>query len=240
MEDDVKEEGFDPSCLGTSEHWESIYENELSLFESIGDEGENWFGEDVMESVIEFIVERLNLSPHAPIVDIGCGNGVMMCEIATEGFLSVYGLDYSPNSIMLAERVCEKRGFLNRRCFPFLSDFLAHDGVIGTGSIPSHFMLVHDKATYDAISLAENSAEVRKKYRSRVLDIVDDDGFFLITSCNWTEEELIRFFMQALDHPSESIFELFRLIDHPRIMYGGREGSTVSSVCFRKKKMERH
>jgi hypothetical protein len=83
--------------------WESVYAKELSLFESISDEGDNWFGEDVMEKVIEFIIEHLPLSPHTAIVDIGCGNGVMMCEMVcnTSSSLRVEAFKFSFFSVLL-------------------------------------------------------------------------------------------------------------------------------------------
>lgn len=50
----------------------------------------------------------------------------------------------------------------------------------------------HDKGTYDTISLSPENAEAkRQQYIKEVYKLTKDQGLFIITSCNWTEEELI-------------------------------------------------
>ena len=54
-----------------------------------------------------------------------------------------------------------------------------------------------DKGTYDAISLCPDDARSkRRKYIENVADLLqtgpDKKGLFIITSCNWTEEELTK------------------------------------------------
>ena len=52
-----------------------------------------------------------------------------------------------------------------------------------------------DKGTYDAISLDPSGArEKRMGYIKSVTSLLSDDGVFVITSCNWTEEELTSHF----------------------------------------------
>lgn len=51
-------------------------------------------------------------------------------------------------------------------------------------------------------------------------------GFFLITSCNWTKEEL-------LDEFSEG-FELFEELPTPTFSFGGRSGNSVTALVFQK------
>jgi EEF1A lysine methyltransferase 2 len=60
------------------------------------------------------------------------------------------------------------------------------------------FNLVIDKGTYDAIALSPvNVREKRYLYKDFVKNIINkDDGFFIITSCNWTTDELVAFFTE--------------------------------------------
>ena len=49
-----------------------------------------------------------------------------------------------------------------------------------------------DKGTYDAVSLDPSGAEKRRsQYVESVASLIKNGGVFLITSCNWTREELI-------------------------------------------------
>ena len=57
------------------------------------------------------------------------------------------------------------------------------------------FDLCHDKGTYDAISLRSDNAKVaRHRYIQSVRNILKYDGFFVITSCNWTLDQLKQHF----------------------------------------------
>ena len=51
--------------------------------------------------------------------------------------------------------------------------------------------LVHDKGTYDAICLnPDDPMDKRKCYYRNVRKMLKGGGLFVVTSCNWTEEEL--------------------------------------------------
>ena len=56
-----------------------------------------------------------------------------------------------------------------------------------------------DKGTYDAISLCpEDAKSKRQKYIENVSELLGSGGdakrFLILTSCNWTEEELVKQF----------------------------------------------
>jgi hypothetical protein len=54
-----------------------------------------------------------------------------------------------------------------------------------------------DKGTYDAISLsADARKEKRLFYRKYLSSIMETNGYFIIASCNWTENELKEFFLE--------------------------------------------
>lgn len=55
-----------------------------------------------------------------------------------------------------------------------------------------------DKGTYDAVSLHPVDPKGnREKYISNVWKLLKPQGILLITSCNWTEKELISHFSSS-------------------------------------------
>lgn len=49
-----------------------------------------------------------------------------------------------------------------------------------------------DKGTFDAISLnPDKTKDDKKLYVSALKDVLKCKGFFVITSCNWTKEQLL-------------------------------------------------
>ncbi|RJE17370.1 S-adenosylmethionine-dependent methyltransferase, partial [Aspergillus sclerotialis] len=61
------------------------------------------------------------------------------------------------------------------------------------------FDIVLDKGTFDAVSLSEDTdpqtgKRVCEKYPPIAKGLVRKGGFLIVTSCNWTEEELIKWF----------------------------------------------
>ena len=63
--------------------------------------------------------------------------------------------------------------------------------VMSCKCLQRQYDVCHDKGTYDAICLNPNDPkEKRKRYHSNVRKLLKDGALFVITSCNWTEEEL--------------------------------------------------
>lgn len=55
-----------------------------------------------------------------------------------------------------------------------------------------------DKGTFDAISLNPvNTNEGKRQYVQALKDVLKDNGFFAITSCNWTKEQLLDRFSEG-------------------------------------------
>lgn len=89
------------------------------------------------------------------------------------------------------------------------------------------FKIVHDKGTYDAISLNPEDSKIKRlAYIDKIGQILRSDGFFVITSCNWTESELCEHF--------KNTFVLKELIPTPQFKFGGSVGNVVTSVVFQK------
>ncbi|KAB1270940.1 EEF1A lysine methyltransferase 2 [Camelus dromedarius] len=135
------------------------------------------------------------------------------------GFSNIAGIDYSPSAIQLSGSIIEKEGLCNIKLK--VEDFLNPSTEL------SGFHICIDKGTFDAISLnPDNAVEKRKQYVKSLSRVLKVKGFFLITSCNWTKEELLNEFSEG--------FELFEELPTPRFSFGGRSGNSVAALVFQK------
>uniref|UniRef100_A0A8C3RNU8 EEF1A lysine methyltransferase 2 n=2 Tax=Chelydra serpentina TaxID=8475 RepID=A0A8C3RNU8_CHESE len=211
---------FGPSALGTKEHWDAAYESELQIFQESGDAGEIWFGEESMIRLIRWM-EKQKIPLDSSVLDIGTGNGVLLVELAKCGYTNLTGIDYSPSAIQLSQNIIEKEGLVNIKLQ--VKDFLTPSAEL------SGFQICIDKGTFDAISLnPDNAAEKRKQYVKSLCAVLKMEGFFLITSCNWTKEELLNEFREG--------FEILEELPTPKFCFGGRIGNSVTALVFQRKK----
>ncbi|XP_011898646.1 PREDICTED: methyltransferase-like protein 10 isoform X4 [Cercocebus atys] len=82
----------------------------------------------------------------------------------------------------------------------------------------SGFHICIDKGTFDAISLnPDNAIEKRKQYVKSLSRVLKVKGFFLITSCNWTKEELLNEFSEetGFRHVAQAGLEYLASSDLP-------------------------
>ncbi|KAF5382191.1 hypothetical protein D9615_004441 [Tricholomella constricta] len=188
-------DSLQPSKLGTKEHWDDVYEEELNNFKEIGDEGEIWFGEESIERMVDWAVENVPFSSNPSTVEIGSGNGTLLFALAEAGYPSTHlsGIDYSPGAVKLARSIAATR---NQDVSFNISDFLQDDPPLlphMQASPEGVWDFVLDKGTFDAIALGakdENGRSPAMRYPGRINTILKSGGYFLITSCNFTEEEL--------------------------------------------------
>lgn len=182
-------------------------------------------------------------SDHCSILDLGCGNGSLLFALRRDSWSGpALGVDYSPQSLTLARSIAASRPDL-ASC-PAV-DFAQWDVVSGPLDVVisrlgpgSHgWDLVLDKGTFDAVSLsAETDNHERRPcegYRDRVLQLLRPGGFFLLTSCNWTEEELVSWFIapQPLDGHA---FRLVATVPYRAFRFGGAVGQAVTTICCQK------
>ncbi|CAG8656665.1 2172_t:CDS:2, partial [Paraglomus brasilianum] len=187
--DSADSSAFGPSELGNKQYWEKVYERDNINFKENGDIGEIWFGESSAKKIVNWICSRVK-DYSVPILDLGCGNGHILLSLASNGYTNLTGTDYAPNAIELAREICTKQNFdIDYHIFDLLSD---EDENIFNGQL---FDIVIDKGTYDAISLNAGVIEMRKSgvdpYVRKVRKFCKDGAYFIITSCNWTKDELI-------------------------------------------------
>lgn len=137
-------------------------------------------------------------------------------------------MDYSPESVRLAKEVQDARDEDTGVGVEFrVWDVLNGDlDAVGAGA----WDLVLDKGTFDAVSLSgEQDAAGRRiceGYGERVVRLLRVGGKFLVTSCNWTEEELGGWFNEA-----GGLRRVGR-IEYPSFSFGGVKGQTISTLCF--------
>ncbi|KAJ5608845.1 hypothetical protein N7528_009412 [Penicillium herquei] len=100
------------------------------------------------------------------------------------------------------------------------------------------FDIVLDKGTFDAISLAGDAKETRvcERYPDIVRRLLRKGGFLMVTSCNWTEEELVKWFTGPVGsvEGQEDRLVVWGRVEYPRFRFGGQEGQGVCTVCFQR------
>ncbi|KAI8534516.1 hypothetical protein RHMOL_Rhmol10G0096000 [Rhododendron molle] len=254
------------SMLGFQSYWNATYADELSNFRVHGHAGEIWFGAEVMETVASWtkslctdICQGHLLNPvdedesgsveqsckdliSWSVLDIGTGNGLLLQELAKQGFNDLTGTDYSEGAVDLARSLADRDGFTDIK-------FLVDD-VLET-KLERKYQLVMDKGTLDAIGLHPDGPIKRIMYWDSVSRLVLPGGILVITSCNSTKDELVlevdNFNQRSIGTSQEpgTVGDQevgrdppFRYLDHvrsyPTFMFGGSIGSRVATVAFQR------
>ncbi|KAJ6609208.1 S-adenosyl-L-methionine-dependent methyltransferase [Mycena sp. CBHHK59/15] len=221
-----------PSRLGRKEHWDQVYEAELANFQEHGDEGEIWFGAQSVEKMVKWVLEHAPPSQDASILEVGSGNGTLLFALVDAGYepTRLSGIDYSADAINLASAIAATTNNCESIAFS-LCDFLATDPP-RLPHMEQGWDLMLDKGTYDAIALAEKEEGGKSpasRYPGRVAVLLKPGGMFLMTSCNFTEDEL-----RANFETPETGLVYHSRIQHRTYTFGGRSGSPCSSVAFKK------
>ncbi|KAK3103140.1 hypothetical protein FSP39_016764 [Pinctada imbricata] len=206
--------------------WDHCYDRENASFSDTGDVGEIWFGEDIQERVLDWIENCKEIDQSDPIIDVGCGNGVLLVELAQRGYTDLVGVDYSEGAIKLAKSITESEGIqgVEYQVVDLLSDN-ARDKYTCLSRV---YRACIDKGTYDAVSLMpEGDKAARRSYIHTIKSIMRKDGLFIITSCNWTKDQLMMSFIDD--------FVLHDEIRTPSFKFGGQVGNTVTSLIFKLK-----
>ena len=145
------------------------------------------------------------------------------------------GVDYSEASVDLCRQLAIQKGHSLGPGFNERSLEFAIWDIISTPPRQEwveSFDVVLDKGTFDAVSLNgevdEQGRRICEGYRKRVERLVKKGGYVLVTSCNWTEEELGDWF-------TGGDLEVFGRVQYPTFKFGGQTGQSVCSVCFKKK-----
>lgn len=148
---------------------------------------------------------------------------MMLVELYREGYRNLTGIDYSANAITLAKQIAAHQ---NMNITYEMLDLLNYDEIVqklGTKT----FDIVHDKGTYDAISLhPENPAEKRAQYIENLFKLTSNNGLLILSTCNWTETELCS--------SLKGKFQVYKTIPTPTFRFGGSVGSVVTQIVYKK------
>jgi SAM-dependent methyltransferase len=235
--------------------WDSLYTTEITNHSlDPSDEGTIWFDDSAAEDkVLSFLdaqilgekvlgadISRENCS----ILDLGTGNGHFLFRLregveeedGEEWGGRMLGVDYSERSVEFARRIAADKGLtegkgkeVEFKWWDIMSQ--SPEGIVLDGDSEKGWDVVLDKGTFDAISLSEEKDESGRRicegYKERVVPLIREGGIFLVTSCNWTEDELSAWF-------AGGELEYLDKIQYKSFSFGGKKGQTISSVCFRK------
>ncbi|EWC43439.1 hypothetical protein DRE_07580 [Drechslerella stenobrocha 248] len=236
---------LNPSLLGTKDYWDSLYDLELTNHaDNPSDVGTIWFSDADCESrIYQYLTsDELSLPPTTTFLDLGTGNGHLLFSLLEEDdFLAdgMVGVDYSQKSVDLARAIAAQTPGAEDVKFLRL-DIIAESpelSVFGDRVADEEgFDVVLDKGTFDAISLSDGVVDdgtgrrVYEVYPERVARWVKPgSGILLVTSCNWTEEELVRKVVTQ-----GSGLEFSGRIKYPEFTFGGKKGSAVCTVAFKR------
>lgn len=148
---------------------------------------------------------------------------MMLIELYREDFKNLTGVDYSENAIKLAAGIAKDQ---DMSIAYNVLDLLSSEDIEQQFECKK-FDVIHDKGTYDAISLHPENASAKKiEYITNLHNLAADNGLLILSSCNWTEAELCI----ALDGK----FEKFKMIPTPTFKFGGSVGTVVTQIVFKK------
>ena len=161
--------------------------------------------------MIDWIVEKQDMDKEKRIIDLGCGNGHLIFDLYERHYRNIVGVDYSFSSIELCRSIQLQQHIPENEIQWYQLD------VLQSVENLCLFDLVLDKGTFDAISLASRhggtDSTPANRYVESVNKMLSEKGILLITSCNWTEQELIVRFSKY--------FTFLDRVKYPSFQFGG-------------------
>lgn len=220
------------------------------------DTGESWFSDSNAQDTIYRLLRRLVeeeehkehplITDQSSFLDLGTGNGELLFNLRDQDFEGhLTGIDYSQQSVDLARKIAVKNYHWDPEdeSYEFLhADFLSSEDWLKQlrPSVPPYWDVILDKGTLDAIALSDlkynyEGSEISgvDLYPLRVARLVGDKsgdkikpGLLVITSCNFTQEELIVIMEKS------GKFKYYTNIEYPKFKFGGAVGQTICTVAF--------
>lgn len=204
-----------------------------------------WFSESGAEEAIVDQLNRLETDgllqrsksegcQASRFIDLGTGNGHLLFFLREEDEDGkcwqgeMVGVDYSPASTQLAQRIASQRQVET-------IDFKQWD-LLGDPPgewLKDGFDVVLDKGTFDAISLmvgsSNNTSHPCERYREKVVPLIKPAGFLCITSCNWTRAELLEWLA-----PVGGELSFYSEARYPTYTFGGQTGQSIVTLLLQR------
>lgn len=210
------------SKLGTLEHWNDAYKQEIEQFKNNDNElGDIWFGKTLQKKLVNYITKNFP-DKNTKIFDVGFGNGVFLYKLAKQEYVNLYGIDYSPDSVQLAKMIIESKQKKHEKEYKinlFCEDINSTNKIIN-----ETFDVIHDKGSFDAYLM--NKSNTLEKYHRYIKSYSRNGTTLIITSCNNTREELRKKF------PSEKGFKYIDEIKNKTFVFGGQEGQQQATQIY--------
>lgn len=162
-------------------------------------------------------------------------------------FADIVGVDYSLPGVELARKVVQKHEETQENAKIEMFDMTDLEALYTriTAGETIKYDVLFDKGTFDAICLNADKT-MRARYVATVVALMRETSYFVITSCNWTQEELLQMFeptstrdARAIEHEKlanlqpNAQLKQFKVLKHPEFSFGGKSGSTVATVAFK-------
>ena len=211
------------SKLGTLEHWNNAYKQEIEQFKNNDNElGDIWFGKNLQKKLVNYIIKHYP-DKNTKIFDVGFGNGVFLYKLAKNEYTNLYGIDYSPDSVQLAKMIIESKEKKHGKKFKI--NLYCEDINSTTKIMNEIFDVIHDKGSFDAYMM--NKKNTLENYHKYIKSYSKNGTILIITSCNNTREELKSKF------PVEKGFEYIDEIKNKTFVFGGQEGQQQATQIYR-------
>ncbi|KAJ3143109.1 hypothetical protein HK100_010692 [Physocladia obscura] len=203
------------------ESWDNVYEREIENFDDFGDIGEIWFGEDSVANMIDWIESNIQNTDIKIIdlgcgnghilfelselgytnltgVDYSASSINLAKKIHAAKYrdaeISFEPLDFMPFSAINPPPASYNAAFqlaVDKGTFDAISLASGTDTVIIAPNDSDNDEHGHLASHAVSASLAFDRTKVAQKYAEAISIILGDGGILLITSCNWTEIELV-------------------------------------------------
>jgi SAM-dependent methyltransferase len=210
------------SKLGTLEHWNDAYKQEIEQFKNNDNElGDIWFGKALQKKLVNYITKNFP-DKNTKIFDVGFGNGVFLYKLAKQDYVNLYGIDYSPDSVQLAKMIIESKQKKHEKEYKinlFCEDINSTNKIIN-----ETFDVIHDKGSFDAYLM--NKSNTLENYHRYIKSYSRNGTTLIITSCNNTREELRKKF------PPEKGFKYIDEIKNKTFVFGGQEGQQQATQIY--------
>ena len=211
------------SKLGTQQHWNEAYQQEIEQFKNNGNElGDIWFGKNLQKKLVNYILKNYP-DKNTKIFDVGFGNGVFLYKLSKNGYINLYGIDYSPDSLEFAKMIIESKQKKHGKEFKvnlFCEDINTTNKIIN-----ETFDVIHDKGSFDAYMM--NNKNTLENYHKYIKSYSRNGTILIITSCNNTREELKNKFT------IEKGFQYIDEIKNKTFVFGGQEGQQQATQIYK-------